>query len=59
MDATAEKFGRLDYAFNNAGIEQPGRAIADISEEEFDRLVSINLRGVFICMKWHPGHRLM
>jgi NAD(P)-dependent dehydrogenase (short-subunit alcohol dehydrogenase family) len=47
MDA----FGRLDIAFNNAGIEQPVKATADLSEDEWDRLVAINLRGVFVCMK--------
>lgn len=52
LATTIEKFGRLDYAFNNAGIEQPGRTIADISEEDFDRLVGVNLRGVFVCMKY-------
>lgn len=51
LEKTVGAFGRLDFAFNNAGIEQPIRAAADISDEEWDRLVAINLRGVFLCMK--------
>src|SRR5438034_8370034 len=51
LDQTIEAFGRLDLAFNNAGIEQPIKAAADISDEEWDRIVAINLRGVFLCLK--------
>ena len=51
LDKTVEAFGRLDIAFNNAGSEQPVTATADLSEEEWDRVVSINLRSVFLCMK--------
>ncbi len=52
LDTTIETFGRLDAAFNNAGVEQATAATADITEEEWDRLVAINLRGVFLCMKY-------
>jgi NAD(P)-dependent dehydrogenase (short-subunit alcohol dehydrogenase family) len=52
LDKTVETFGRLDFAFNNAGIEQPPTATAEIAEEEWDRIMSINLRGVFLCMKY-------
>jgi NAD(P)-dependent dehydrogenase (short-subunit alcohol dehydrogenase family) len=48
---TVETFGRLDAAFNNAGVEQPLTPSADITEDEWDRIVAINLRGVFLCMK--------
>jgi NAD(P)-dependent dehydrogenase (short-subunit alcohol dehydrogenase family) len=52
LDQTIATFGRLDAAFNNAGIEQEKKAMADITEEEeWDRIVAINLRGVFLCMK--------
>jgi NAD(P)-dependent dehydrogenase (short-subunit alcohol dehydrogenase family) len=51
LDKTIEAFGRLDFAFNNAGIEHPVMAIGDISEQEWDRLLAVNLRGVFLCMK--------
>jgi NAD(P)-dependent dehydrogenase (short-subunit alcohol dehydrogenase family) len=52
LDETIESFGRLDVAFNNAGVEQATAAAADITEEEWDRIVAINLRGVFLCMKY-------
>jgi NAD(P)-dependent dehydrogenase (short-subunit alcohol dehydrogenase family) len=48
---TVAPFGRLDAAFNNAGVEQPVTPTADITEDEWDRIVAINLRGVFLCMK--------
>jgi NAD(P)-dependent dehydrogenase (short-subunit alcohol dehydrogenase family) len=51
LDKTIEVFGRLDIAFNNAGIEQETKATADITEQEWDRIVAVNLRGVFLCMK--------
>jgi NAD(P)-dependent dehydrogenase (short-subunit alcohol dehydrogenase family) len=48
---TLETFGRLDFAFNNAGVEQPVKPILDVSADEWDRLMDVNLRGVFLCMK--------
>src|SRR5215218_10228429 len=51
LDKTVEAFGRLDYAFNNAGIEQPLMPAADLTEHQWDRIVGIDLRGVFLCMK--------
>src|SRR3954471_5232558 len=51
LDQTFDAFGRLDIAFNNAGVEQPVGPAAEVSEEEGDRIVDINLRGVFLCMK--------
>ena len=47
-----ERFGRLDYAFNNAGVEQRPKPTADITEEEWDRIIAINLRSVFLCLKY-------
>ena len=52
LDKGVEAFGRLDFAFNNAGVEQPVTPAADLTEEEWDRIVDINLRGVFLCMKY-------
>ena len=44
-------FGRLDCAFNNAGIGGAGRLTHEYSEEEWNRVISINLTGVWLCMK--------
>lgn len=52
IEQVVDTFGRLDAAFNNAGIEHGLIATADITEELWDRVVSINLRGVFLCMKY-------
>ena len=52
LQQTTETFGRLDFAFNNAGIEQPVAALADITEEDWTRLININLGGVFLGMKY-------
>ncbi len=46
-----ERFGRLDYAFNNAGIDSAGQPTADVSLEEWNRVISINLTGVWLCVK--------
>ncbi|WP_346533286.1 glucose 1-dehydrogenase [Micromonospora sp. DPT] len=51
LDRAVGAFGRLDYAFNNAGVEQPVKATADLSEQEWDRIVAVNLRSVFLCLK--------
>ena len=52
LDETIGTFGRLDVAFNNAGVENEVKPMADVTEEEWDRIVAINLRGVFLCMKY-------
>jgi NAD(P)-dependent dehydrogenase (short-subunit alcohol dehydrogenase family) len=44
-------FGRLDVAFNNAGVENKAAPVAEIALEEWDRILNINLRGTFVCMK--------
>jgi NAD(P)-dependent dehydrogenase (short-subunit alcohol dehydrogenase family) len=49
-DAVAA-YGRLDCAFNNAGIGGAGRLTHEYSEEEWNRVISINLTGVWLCMK--------
>jgi NAD(P)-dependent dehydrogenase (short-subunit alcohol dehydrogenase family) len=51
LDKAAQELGRLDFAFNNAGVEQPITAMADLTDKEWDRNLAINLGGVFMCMK--------
>jgi NAD(P)-dependent dehydrogenase (short-subunit alcohol dehydrogenase family) len=46
-----DKFGRLDVAFNNAGVENKAAPVHEIDLAEWDRILSINLRGTFVCMK--------
>lgn len=51
ISKTVETYGRLDCAFNNAGIAGDLSLTADCSEEHWKRVMSINLRGVWLCMK--------
>lgn len=46
-----ERFGQLDVAFNNAGVENKAVPLHEIDLEEWDRILGINLRGTFVCMK--------
>lgn len=43
--------GRIDAAFNNAGIEGVQASTADCTSENFDRVIAVNLRGVWLCMR--------
>src|SRR5438552_4098228 len=52
VEKTISSFGRLDAAFNNAGIQSPVSEVADASVEEFDRVNAVNLRAIFSCMKY-------
>lgn len=53
---TVSTFGRLDVAFNNAGVQNVLAETADASVEDFDRVNSVNLRGVWACMKYELQH---
>jgi len=52
VSGTVKTYGRLDVAFNNAGIEGSPASIAELSEENWDRVLRVNLTGVFLCMKY-------
>ena len=52
LGKTVDAFGRLDVAFNNAGVENEVKPMAEVTEEEWDRILAVNLRGVFLCMKY-------
>jgi NAD(P)-dependent dehydrogenase (short-subunit alcohol dehydrogenase family) len=45
-------YGRLDCAHNNAGIEGPGATTVDYAEARWDRVIAVNLKGVWLCMKY-------
>jgi NAD(P)-dependent dehydrogenase (short-subunit alcohol dehydrogenase family) len=51
IDRAVARFGRLDMAYNNAGIQVPPSDAADELAENFDRVNAVNLRGVWTCMK--------
>jgi NAD(P)-dependent dehydrogenase (short-subunit alcohol dehydrogenase family) len=52
IDKTIATYGRLDYAFNNAGIEGAMASTHECTEENWDKVVSVNLKGVWLCMKY-------
>src|SRR3954463_8952546 len=52
VDSTVTEFGRLDAAFNNAGVMAPIAPTAERTREEWDRVIGVNLRGVWSCMKY-------
>lgn len=51
LEQAAQHYGRLDFAFNNAGIEGAMASTADCTEENWDRIIAVNLKGVWLCMK--------
>ena len=56
--STVERFGRLDCAFNNAGIVHAPQPMAQLDASVFDRVIAVDLRGVFLCMKYELRHML-
>ena len=61
LRGTLEAFGKLDCAFNNAGIagyqvDASGKKTAEWSEAAFDRMIAVNLKGVWLCMKYELLH---
>jgi NAD(P)-dependent dehydrogenase (short-subunit alcohol dehydrogenase family) len=56
VEQTLSAFGRLDAAYNNAGIHAPVIETADAEGADFDRVIAVNLRGVWSCMKYELRH---
>ena len=52
VKATVAKYGRLDCAYNNAGVEGAWTRIHECTEENFDFNYNVNLKGVFLCLKY-------
>lgn len=55
---TVATYGRLDCAHNNAGIAGNAKTIVDDTEDNWDRILAINLKGVWLCMKYEIAHML-
>lgn len=51
IEQTLEKFGRLDFAFNNAGVEETLTPLPDQTEETYDQIMDINVKGVWLSLK--------
>ncbi|TAK36990.1 MAG: SDR family oxidoreductase [Chloroflexota bacterium] len=58
VDAAVETYGRLDCAHNNAGVLASIAPTADCTEEDWDRVIDINLKGVWLCLKYEIGEML-
>lgn len=52
MTTTVDTYGSLDYAFNNAGIEMENQRLHDGSMRSFDMIMDVNVKGVWLCMKY-------
>lgn len=52
IQKTVDDFGRLDFAFNNAGVEGTWVALARQTEADFDKTIAVNLKGVWLCLKY-------
>lgn len=51
IDSATDRFGGIDFAFNNAGIEGVPQSIIDLDEENWDRVLNTNLKGTWLCLK--------
>jgi NAD(P)-dependent dehydrogenase (short-subunit alcohol dehydrogenase family) len=58
IQRTVDEYGRLDCAVNNAGIQGQIASTADCTEENWDRIVSVNLKGVWLCLKYEIAQML-
>jgi NAD(P)-dependent dehydrogenase (short-subunit alcohol dehydrogenase family) len=51
VNKAIQTYGQLDCAHNNAGIDEPPMPFIELTEEQWDRVINVNLKGVFLCMK--------
>jgi NAD(P)-dependent dehydrogenase (short-subunit alcohol dehydrogenase family) len=58
VNKAVQAYGRLDYAHNNAGVEGISSYTAEVTEEEWDRTININLKGIWLCMKYEISQML-
>ena len=58
VDKTIAQYGRLDYAFNNAGVEGLSAPTHECTNENWDKTIAINLKGVWLCMKYEIPHMI-
>lgn len=58
VDKTIEQYGRLDFAFNNAGVEGLSAPTHECTNENWEKTIGINLKGVWLCMKYQIPHML-
>jgi NAD(P)-dependent dehydrogenase (short-subunit alcohol dehydrogenase family) len=52
VDEALQEFGRLDILVNNAGVEGPTKTVPELSEDDWDMVLDINLKGIFLCSKF-------
>jgi len=58
VETAVRTFGRLDFAHNNAGIGPAGPLAADVEKTDWDRVIAVNLTGIFLCLKYQLPHIL-
>lgn len=58
VNTTVDKFGKLDGAFNNAGVAGQLTPLHETSEDDFDRIMNVNVKGVWWCMKYELPHMI-
>jgi NAD(P)-dependent dehydrogenase (short-subunit alcohol dehydrogenase family) len=58
VQKAVDTYGRLDCAYNNAGVGEPLKRVHKTSEDNWDRLMATNLKGVYLCMKYEIPHML-
>ena len=52
VEKTVKRYGRLDYAFNNAGREETPTSLVEQTSNVFDQIMNVNVKGVWLCLKY-------